>query len=197
MAEVRRVKQRRSPAEIELAGKLQERSKKRTPDNAKFDKAKRYAEASVKSPRFEENFGQSSIDHLPVHYFRAKGEYVVGIIGEAQGESYGPSTYPFQVDIINGQAIDGDRVIRLPGNRRLARAIVKADCLYQRIKITYLGKLFAKAGGHYEKVYRIEAAPLSKEPMTPEGQRVLVEAAREAGMTPESQALSQWAGGRL
>jgi hypothetical protein len=166
-------KERRSAGEKALADQLTEQAKKRTPNAEKFRQARKYADAATKNPRFEENYGKSSIDGLPIHHFHRKGEFVVGTIGECQGETYGPSSFPFQVDIIDGTPVEGNRVIRLPGNRRLQLAIRKADCLYQRIRVTYRGKLHAKTGGQYEKVYLVEPAPLDKEPMTPAGQAAM------------------------
>jgi len=180
MAQEHSKHQRRSAAEVALADRLTEQAKKRTPSAEKFRRAKQYADAAEKSPRHEQNFGKSSIDGLPIHHFHQIGEYVIGTIGECQGETHGPSSYPFLVDNIDGQEITGKPVIRLPGNRRLQMAIRKADCLYQRIKVTYKGKLHAKTGGHYEKVYLVEPAPLGKEPMTKAGQDLLSKAAAEA-----------------
>ena len=177
-------KERRSSVEKALADRLTEQAKKRAPNPEKFRTAKRYADVAAKNPRFEDNYGKSSIDGLPIHHFHRKGEYVIGTIGESQGEVHGPSSFPFQVDVIDGQPIDGHRVIRLPGNRRLAAAIRKADCLYQRIKVTYLGKLNQKTGGHYEKVYLVESAPLGKEPMTKVGRDLLAKASTDAGGRP-------------
>lgn len=176
-----RSKERRSPAEVSLADAILDKSKKRTPNQEKFRQAQKYADTASRAARFEENYGKSSIDQLPIHHFHRRGEYVIGTIGESQGETHGPSSFPFQVDVINGVAIDGKRVIRLPGNRRLVIAIRKADCLYQRVRITYLGKLHQKTGGHYEKVYWVESAPLSKEPTTPAGRQELSKAMAEAG----------------
>ncbi len=180
MAQEKGNKTRRSAAEVALADRLTEQAKKRTPNAEKFRQAKRYADAAEKSPRHEQNFGKSSIDGLPIHHFHRIGEYVIGTVGECQGETHGPSSFPFQVDVIDGEPVEGNRVIRLPGNRRLQIAIRKADCLYQRITVTYKGKLHAKTGGHYEKVYLVEAAPLSKEPMTKAGKDLLAKAAAEA-----------------
>jgi len=147
-------KRRRSAGEKALADAILDKSRKKTPNKEKFKLAANYTENAEKADRFELNYGKSSIDGRPIHHFYKIGESLVGVIGEAQGETYGPSSFPFVLD-------DGT-VIRVPGNRRLAIAIRKADCLYQRIRITYKGKLHAKTGGHYEKVYLVEAAPISK-----------------------------------
>jgi hypothetical protein len=179
MAETKR---RRSPGGVATTERLIEPSKVRAPDPEKFRRARQYSDTAEQNKRFEENYGKSSIDGRTIHHFHRKGEFVIGIIGEAQGETYGPSSFPFELHTIcNGQggeyqSFEPPRMIRLPGNRRLAIAVRKADCLYQRIKVTYKGKLHAKVGGHYEKVYLVEEAPLSKEPATPAG-RALVEKA--------------------
>lgn len=176
---------RQTPADAEFVQRLTDQAKKRTPDPEKFRRAKAYSDAAEKNQRFEDHYNRSSIDGRPIHHFHHKGEYVIGCLGECQGETFGPSSFPFALDV-KGQTggdreeFDPPRAIRLPGNRRLAAAIRKADALYQRIKITYLGKLHAKTGGHYEKVYRIEPAPLSQEPMPAAGKSLLAKAAAEA-----------------
>jgi hypothetical protein len=176
--------QRRSGHEKALAEHLTEQAKKKVPNAEKFRQAKMYARQATRSQTFEDNYGKSSIDGLPIHHFYQKGEFVIGIIGESQGEIHGPSSYPFQIDLLhsppNHIVFSPPRIIRLPGNRRLAAAIRKADCLYQRIKVTYLGKKYQKLGGWYEKVYLVESAPLDKEPMTQEGRELLAKAAAEA-----------------
>lgn len=148
-------KHRRSVGEKALCEGILYKARYKTPNKEKFKLAAKYAENAEKADRFELNYSKSSIDGRPIHHFHKIGESLVGVIGEAQGETHGPSSFPFVLD-------DGS-VIRVPGNRRLAIAIKKADCLYQRIRITYKGKLHSKVGGHYEKVYLVEAAPLSKE----------------------------------
>jgi hypothetical protein len=165
-------KHRRSAGEKALADAILEKAKKRTPNKAKFKQAAMYADNAERADQFELNYGKSSIDGRPIHHFYKIGESLVGVIGEPQGETHGPSSFPFVLD-------DGT-VIRVPGNRRLAIAVRKADCLYQRIRITYMGKLYAKTGGHYEKVYLVEAAPLDKERVTPAGRDVLVKAEGKA-----------------
>ena len=157
MAENESPKRRRSAAEVAAANDLDQKSKSRVPDPQKFRQAKAYSDAAAKSPWFEDNYHKSSIDGLSIHHFHQRGETLVGIIGEWEGESHGPSSARFKLD-------DG-RVIRVPGNRRLLIAVRKADAMYQRVKITYLGKKNQKTGGHYEKVYLVEAAPLGKEPI--------------------------------
>ncbi len=163
---------RRSPAEKKLAEEITAQAKTKRPDPAKFARAKRYAEEATRSQRFEYNRLQSTHDGLPIHYFHDVGESVVGILGEPSQEMWKGWTYPLVQD-------DG-RVIRLPGNRRLLKAIDKADAIGQRVKITYKGKLFTRYGGHYEKVYLLELAPLAQEPMTPAGRELLQAAAAEA-----------------
>jgi hypothetical protein len=167
------VTHRRSPGEKALAEEIAQKAKKRKPPSAeKFRKAKRYCEAAQKSDRFEFRRSRSSVDGLPIHYFRTPGETLTGIIGEPQAEVWGPSSYPFLLD-------DG-RLIRVPGNRRLALAIRKADALFQRIKITFKGKLWTKTFGHCEKVYLVELVPLGKEPMTQAERDTLAHVIQEA-----------------
>jgi hypothetical protein len=164
---------------------LKEKAAKRTPNPQKFKQAKRYTDTSAQSDRFENLYGKSSIDGRPIHHFHYRGEFVVGILGECEGEIYGPSSYPFALDTYSGsrgavETYDPPNAIRLPGNRRLVVAIHKADALYQRVKITYLGKLYAKTRRYYEKVFRIEAAPLDKEPTTPAGRTLIQNVAKDA-----------------
>lgn len=185
MAETEK-KHRRSAGEKAVADAILEKAKKRTPNTEKFRQAAQYAQNAESADRFELNHGKSSIDGRPIHHFHRIGETLVGTIGEAQGETHGPSSFPFVLD-------DGS-VIRVPGNRRLVLAIRKADCLYQRIRITYKGKLHAKTGGHYEKVYLVESAPLSKEPPTQTSRDLLAKAETEARATVTP---SQSEGGRL
>jgi hypothetical protein len=165
-------KQRRSPAEKKLADEILSQVKAGG-DEVKFKAAQRYTNAAMKSERFEFSRLRSAHDGLPIRYFRTPGESLTGFLGPPAQEIWKGSTYPLVLD-------DG-RVIRLPGNRRLKLAIEKADCLYQRITITYVGKLFTRFGGHYEKVYRIDAAPFSGEKTTAAGAEAVARAMASAG----------------
>jgi hypothetical protein len=147
---------RRSAAETKTARGILAAAKQAPPaSKAKFLAAKRYADAAVSSQRHESHYSHSSVDQTPIKYFYQTGDSIVGVLGECQAEAYQASSYPL--------LLDSGRICRVPGNRRLRLAIQKADAIGQRVRITYQGKLYKKAG-HYEKCYTIELAPLDKEP---------------------------------
>lgn len=147
--------QRRTKAEIELAGKISTLAATKKPDPHKAAKAKRLSEAAKKSPRFEYNRGFSAVDQLPIYYFHRRGESLTGTLGEPDQEMWRGSTYPLLLD-------DG-RVIRLPGNRMLHKAIQAGDYVGQKVTITYDGKLYYRYGGHYQKTYTITSLDLEQQ----------------------------------
>lgn len=156
---------------------------KRVPDPKRFAKAQRRTDAAVKADSFEWNRSSSTVDGLPIHYFRTKDESVTGILCPEERELWKGWTYKFACDRIDvpcrpPEIFDTPQLIRLPGNRLLAKAIVDADCRYMRVKITYLGKRF-KTSRHYEKVYRVESAP---EPLDigTKGRDLIAQAAADA-----------------
>lgn len=138
---------------------------------AKFTRANRRTDAAKKSDRFEWNRSKSTIDGITIHYFRVRGESVTGILCAPQFELWKGVTYKL--------VLDDDTILRLPGNRQLNKLIKDADCLYQRVTITYEGKLWRQSH-HYEKVYTLSPAPLSNEPMTAAGKSVLARAVAES-----------------
>lgn len=162
---------RRTKAEIELADKIAKLAAKKKPDPNKMARAARMTAAAKKSPRFEYNRGFSVIDDLPIHYFHDRGESVVGILGEPGEEMWRGSTYPL--------VLDTGRIIRLPGNRLLHKAIQTGDFVGQRVKITYEGKHYYRYGGHYQKVYSVELAPITdpRAPMSKTAAKAFAEAA--------------------
>jgi hypothetical protein len=136
---------------------------KRKPDPKRFAKAKQRTDAAVKGDTFEWNRSSSTVDGLDIHYFRTRDESVTGIICPGQRELWHGYTFKFACDRIDvpcrpTEYFNPPQLIRLPGNRLLAKAIEDADCKYMRVKITYLGKRF-KTSRHYEKVYSVESAP--------------------------------------
>ncbi len=147
------VKSRRSSAEKAIAETIQAESAKAKPDPRAFARAGKYADKACQSKRFDSLNRRRTGDGLLIKRFRIPGDSVVGTLGEARSEWQGESTIPFVLD-------DG-RVIALPGNRRLQKAIEKAKATFLRVRIIYLSKLRTNAG-HYEKVYRVELAPLGK-----------------------------------
>jgi hypothetical protein len=146
-------------------------SGKHTPDPRAFARAKKYADKACQSKRFDSMNRNRTGDGLPIKRFRVPGESIIGTLGEARSEWAGETTIPFVLD-------DG-RVIALPGNRRLQKAIQKAKATFLRVKITYLNKLRTNAG-HFEKVYRLELAPLGKEGVGKTGRALVEQAATEA-----------------
>lgn len=157
-----------SPAEIRaLAAKTK-------PNLDKFRRANRRTEAAKKSDRYEWNRSKSTVDGRIIHYFRVRGESVTGILCPPECELWKGVTYKM--------SLDDDTMIRLPGNRQLNKLIKDADCLYQRVTITYEGKIW-RASHHYEKVYTLSPAPLNAELMltaTAAGSAVLGQAMAEA-----------------
>jgi|WetSurMetagenome_2_1015567.scaffolds.fasta_scaffold197969_2 hypothetical protein len=156
---------------------------KRTPDPKRFEKAKRRTDAAVKADSFEWNRTSSTVDGLGIHYFRLKGESVTGILCPEERELWKGFTYKFACERLDvplrpPEIFDPPQLIRLPGNRLLAKAIADADCKYMRVKITYLGKRF-KTSRHYEKVYSVESAPESHD-IGRKGRDLLAKAAADA-----------------
>jgi hypothetical protein len=154
-----------SPDEILAA------SRKCASDPGKFARAERRTAAAMRSERFEWNRSKSTVDGRLMHYFRLRGESITGVLGKPSYESWKGVSYPIVLD-------DGT-VVRLPGNRQLIKLIETADCVHQRITITYLGKRYLTSR-HYEKVYRIAPAPLGKDGVGQTGRRIVEQAAAEA-----------------
>jgi hypothetical protein len=163
-------KEAKTPA-AESVAQIKAKAATRKPDANRFRRAARYADAAMQSDRYELSRSKSSVDGLKIHYFRVEGESVTGILAEPERELWKGVTYRLVQD-------DGT-VVRLPGNKRLTKAIEKADAIYQRVKITYHGKLYTRFGGHYEKVYTLEAAPLDHD-LGPKGRELLGKAAADA-----------------
>jgi hypothetical protein len=143
---------KREPRKTETAEEILAKAAQRKPDPEKFARVQERADAAIQSDRFEFSRSKSCVDGLLIHYFRTVGESVTGVLAAPESELWKGVTYKLVQD-------DGV-VVRLPGNRRLNKAIKTADCLYQRVTITYLGKLYTRFGGHYEKVYTVVPAPL-------------------------------------
>jgi hypothetical protein len=153
------------PATIE---EIRAAAAKRSPDPKRFAKAQRRTDAAIKADSFEWNRSFSTVDRLPIHYFREKNESVTGILCPEERELWKGFTYKFACERIDvpfrpAEIFDPPQLIRLPGNRLLAKAIADADCKYMRVRVTYLGKRF-KTSRHYEKVYRVESAPIGPDP---------------------------------
>jgi hypothetical protein len=145
-----------TPLEADLAKTILDLAKKKKPDKAKFAKARKQTAAQMEDPLYEYNRFYSLIDQLPIHYFHEYDQQVTGIVGEPGGDVWGGHTYPLVRD-------DG-RVIRLPANRDLVSKIKQASAVGIHVTITYKGKQYYRKGGHYQKLYDLEVAPLPKEP---------------------------------
>lgn len=148
---------------------------KKKADPNKHARAQRLTKAAEKSPRFEYNRGFSVIDQLPIHYFHDRGETLTGILGEPGQEIWHGSTYPL--------LLDSGRVVRLPGNKNLSKLIQAGDYIGLRVTIEYRGKKYIRYGGHYEKIYKIELAPLvePRAPMSETAAKAFAEAAAKGG----------------
>jgi hypothetical protein len=155
----------------ETVAQIRAKAAKIRPDPAKFARAQRRSDAAQRSERFEWNRSKSTVDGILIHYFRIRGESITGILCAPDYESFKGLTYKL--------LLDDDTITRLPGNRQLNRVIKDADCLYQRVTITYLGKRWLTTR-HYEKVYAISQAPLGKAGVGPKGRKLLEQVAEEA-----------------
>jgi len=172
----RKKRTQKTLSQADVIAAIREAAKSVKPDPAKFAAAARYTEAAKKAKGFD--YDRRTPDGVHVYYFHHPGETLTGILGKPQrstmmrGVAVGwEYIYPI--------VLDDDSLVYLPNNKRLRTAIAKADCLFQRITITYEGKK-ATAHGHYEKVYSVEPAPLGKDGVGPAGHKVLAQAAEEA-----------------
>lgn len=169
-----------TPTSIE---EIQALAAKRTPDPKRFARAQKRTDAAVRAETFEWNRSVSTIDRLPIQYFRVRNESVTGILCPGETELWKGCTFKFVCEVHAvpcrpTEFFDPPQLIRLPGNRLLHKAIEDADCHFMRVKITYLGKRF-KTSRHYEKVYRVEPAPEDHDIGTA-GRDLLARAASEA-----------------
>lgn len=155
----------------------------RTPDPKRFAKAAKRTEAATRGDTFEWNRSSSTVDGLDIHYFRIRNESVTGTLCPGQRELWKGFTFKFACERIDvpclpPEIFDPPQLIRLPGNRLLAKAITDADCTYMRVTITYLGKRF-KTSRYYEKVYCVVAAPENHD-IGRKGRELLGKAAADA-----------------
>lgn len=169
------VKTKREPTAADIAAEILKTAQNAKPNQTAFDRAAKFTRAAKKSPRF--NYDRMVVPGAPIYYFQRPGETLTGTLGQSQRGQIlrGSVTWEYLVPIV----LDSGELRYLPNNRRLRKAIELADCLFQRVKITYEGKL-ATAHGHYEKVYTVEAAPLGKDGVGPAGREILASAAKEA-----------------
>lgn len=149
-------------------------AKKAKYDMLAFARGARRSLAAVRSSRHEWNRSKSTIDGLPMHYFRTPGETVTGIVGPAEFELWKGLSYRFILD-------DGS-VGRLPGNRQLNKLIKDTKCQYLRVRIEYLGKEWLTSR-HYQKTYAIHPAPLKDQSIldTKKGREVMAKLAQLTG----------------
>lgn len=140
-----------------------------------FDRAAKFTEAAKRSKRY--NYDRMVVPGAPIYYFHRPGESLTGTLGQSQRGQIlrGSVTWEYLVPIV----LDDGTLLYLPNNKRLRKAIELADCLFQRVTITYEGRL-ATAHGHYEKVYSVKPAPLGKKGVGEVGGTILAKAAAEA-----------------
>jgi hypothetical protein len=170
MVETRRVIKGKTTPGADLAAEILAKAATAKANPAAFARAAKYAENAEASPRC--GAPMQTPEGLQVYRFRHPGDSLTGVLGHCNGQmGYGESTYPIVLD-------DGS-IVCVPGNRRLVRAFRLAKAFHQRIKITYVNRLYSSRG-HYEKVYKVEHAPRSGERMTKEGHELIAQAAADA-----------------
>jgi len=164
-----------SPTAQDIAAEILKTAQNATPNQTAFDRAAKLTQAAKRSNRF--NYDRMVVPGAPIYYFHQPGETLIGTLGQSQRGQIlrGSVTWEYLVPIV----LDSGELRYLPNNRRLRKAIQLADCLFQRVRITYEGRL-ATAHGHYEKVYTVEPAPLGKDGVGPAGREILASAAAEA-----------------
>ena len=164
-----------SPSKSDVVAQILTGAQTAAADPKAFDAAGKYTDAATKSRRFA--YDRRVANGGFIHYFRTPGEKLTGWLGASQrGEVIrGSVTWEYLFPLVT----DEGELIYLPNNKRLRKAIEKAKCIFQRITITYEGKLMT-AHGHHEKVYRVEAAPLGKGGVGSRGAEILAKAAKEA-----------------
>jgi len=173
---VKQADSRERPTATQIVKQIREHASRTTPDPVKFAAGARYSTATMKSRRF--NYDRRTADGAIIHYFHTPGETLVGVLGESQKAQI-PRGTSASFEYLFPLVLDDDSLVYLPNNKRLRKVIDKAKCLFQRIKITYEGRL-ATAYGHYEKVYSVEPAPLGKDGVGPAGRELLKKAAADA-----------------
>jgi hypothetical protein len=146
MVETRRqIKRPKASPEQALAAEILAAAAKTKCNPAAFARAAKYAENAEASPRC--GAPMQTPEGLKIHRFRVPGDTLTGVLGKCNGQmGFGESTYPI--------VLDDHSIVCVPGNRRLVRAFRLAKAFHQRIKITYLNKLYSNRG-HYEKVYKV------------------------------------------
>jgi len=175
-AKVKQGEQRERPTEKQIVKQIREHAERTGPDPVKFAAGVRYSQASKRSRRF--NYDRRTADGAIIHYFHTPGEYLIGVLGESQKAQI-PRGTSASFEYLFPLVLDDDSLVYLPNNKRLRKVIDLAKCLFQRIKITYEGKI-ATSHGHYEKVYTVEPAPLGKEGVGAAGRTILSKAMAEA-----------------
>lgn len=168
------------PSEKQIVKQIREHAGRSKPDPEAFAAGKRYSAATMRSRRF--NYDRRTADGAVIHYFHTPGESLTGVLGESQKAQI-PRGTSASFEYLFPLVLDDDSLVYLPNNRRLRKLIDKSKCLWQRITITYKGKLMTNHG-HYEKVYTVEPAPLGKDGVGTAGRDILAKAAKEAATRP-------------
>jgi len=173
-AKKKRTKKPPTPAEV-IAG-IRATAAEVRPDPKKFKAAGKHTEKLTSSKDF--NWDRKAPDGVAVHYFHTIGESLTGVIGQSQRASFMRGKrvdFEHLIPIV----LDDDALLYLPNNKHLREIIKKADCWFQRVTVTYLGKK-PTSHGHYIKVYSVEPAPLGKDGVGKAGRRVVAQAAAES-----------------
>jgi hypothetical protein len=164
------------PTPAEVVAAIRETSRNVEPDPKAFKAAADHTEKYTKAKDF--NWDRKAPDGVAVYYFHRIGETLTGVLGQSQRCSMLRGVR-MDYEHLHPLVLDDDQLVYLPNNKHLRECIKKANCLFQRVTITYLGKK-PTAHGHYVKVYSVEPAPLGKDGVGKDGHRVLAQAAAEA-----------------
>lgn len=160
----------KKPPAAETPAEIRAKAARQKPDPTAFAKAARYAANAKASKRFAGRL--VTPEGYAIFRFRKEGDTLTGIVGECNGQmGYGASTYIVVLD-------DGS-CVAIIGHRRLVKALHLAKCKYQRVTITFEGKIY-NSFRHYEMVYTVTPAPLQDAPMTAAGRKLIEQAAAEA-----------------
>ena len=87
-----------APATI---AEIRAEAKKHAVNTAAYNRAKRRTDAAVRADTFEWNRSLSTIDQLPIHYFRVKEESITGILCPPEFELWKGWTYKIVVEQID------------------------------------------------------------------------------------------------
>ena len=124
------------------------------------------------------NYHLTAADGVPVRYFHHIGESITGIIGASQRAVMNRgvvTNHEYLVPIVD----DDGQLFYLPNNKHLRELLKAACCWFQRVTITYRGKIRTN-NGHHRKVYEVTPAPLGKNGVGSKGRDILAKVAGES-----------------